>query len=86
MILAFIDNFFWVYMILLFARIIGSWIPELQQYQAMEFVKFCTDPYLNVFRRIIPPLGMIDISPIIAFLCLGLIESLVKGLVTTLFY
>ena len=86
MILVFIDSFFWVYMILLFARILGSWIPEIQQFQLMHFVNYYTDPYLNVFRRIIPPLGMIDVSPIVAFLSLGVIEQLIKGLVVTLFY
>ncbi|MFQ5729293.1 MAG: YggT family protein, partial [Waddliaceae bacterium] len=30
------------------------------------------DPYLNFFRRFIPPLGVIDLSPIVAFLCLRL--------------
>ncbi len=71
---------------MLFARILGSWLPELQQYKAFHFVVFYTDPYLNFFRKIIPPLGMIDFSPIIAFLCLGVIEQLLKGFLVTLFY
>jgi YggT family protein len=50
----------------------------------MQFVAFYTDPYLNIFRRLIPPIGMLDISPVIAFFCLGLIEQLIKIVVSAL--
>lgn len=69
---------FQVYLIMLFARIIGSWLPEFQQTRIMLFINFYTDPYLNIFRNFIPPIGMIDISPIIAIFCLGFIE---KGII-----
>lgn len=72
-----IDIIFQTYTLLLFIRIISSWLPELQRYRAMQFVGFYTDPYLNVFRRFIPPLGMIDISPIIAFFGLSILKSLI---------
>lgn len=84
MIIRLIDLFFTVYMILIFIRIVGSWLPEFQASRAMQFVAFYTDPYLNLFRRIIPPLGMIDFSPVIAVLCLGFIEQGVKFLAMTL--
>ena len=77
-----VDKLFLVYTCLLFARILGSWIPELQRTRIMQFVAFYTDPYLNIFRKIIPPLGMFDLSPIVAFLCLGFIERLVKTLLS----
>lgn len=79
-----VDMFFQVYMLMLMARIICSWIPELQRTRFMMFISFYTDPYLNFFRRIIPPLGVIDFSPIIAFLALGLIEGSVKYLLSLL--
>lgn len=78
-----IDIIFQVYILMLFARILGSWIPELNDSRFMRFVAFYVDPYLNLFRRIIPPLGMIDISPIFAFLALGFIESGVKWIIVT---
>jgi YggT family protein len=84
MVLKVVDLLFWVYLIMLMARILGSWIPELMGTRFMLFISFYTDPYLNLFRRFIPPLGMIDISPIIAFLFLGLIETVVKALVMAL--
>lgn len=75
-----IDMFFQVYMLMLMARIICSWIPELQRTRFMMFISFYTDPYLNFFRRFIPPIGVIDFSPIVAFLSLGLIEGAIKFL------
>lgn len=84
MALRIVDLLFYVYMILIFVRIVGSWLPELQNLRIMQFVCFYTDPYLNLFRRIIPPLGMIDFSPVIAILCLGFIEQAVKYIVTLL--
>lgn len=80
-----VDKIFLVFMIMLFARILGSWIPELQRSRMMQFISFYTDPYLNFFRRFIPPLGMMDFSPIVAFLCLGLIEQAIKTLIIILF-
>jgi YggT family protein len=73
-------------MLMLFARIVASWIPELRQYRFMQFIFYYTEPYFNLFRRILPPVGMIDFSPIIAFLALGVIEFVVKQMAIALFY
>lgn len=76
-----IDNLFTLYMILLFVRIIGSWLPEFSHTRFMQFVAFLADPYLNIFRKIIPPLGMIDFSPIVAFFALQILHGLVKQVI-----
>lgn len=76
-----IDNIFFIYMIMLFVRILGSWLPEFSQTKFMLFIAFCTDPYLNFFRRFIPPLGMMDLSPIAAFFCLQIIQQIVKTMI-----
>lgn len=81
LLLKIVDVFFQVYMVLLFARILLSWLPEYHDHKFVRFIAFYTDPYLNLFRRIIPPLGMFDFSPIIAFLSLGLLEQVVKALI-----
>jgi YggT family protein len=65
------------YTLMLFTRILVSWVPELGRYSVIQWVFRCTDPYLNIFRQIIPPLGVIDISPIVAFLALRLVEHYV---------
>lgn len=77
-----VDAIFLVYMVMLFVRILGSWFPEYSDHTIMRFFSFYTDPYLNFFRRIIPPLGMFDFSPIIAFFVLQLIEAIVKTLIS----
>lgn len=76
-----INLLFQVYTLLIFARILGSWIPEWQSSRAMQFLAFYTDPYLNIFRKIIPPFGGIDFSPIVAFFSLNIIRYLLIGLV-----
>lgn len=78
MMLKLVDLVFQIYLIMLFVRILGSWIPDIREYRLMQFVNFYTDPYLNLFRRIVPPLGMFDFSPILAIFCLGFIENFVK--------
>jgi YggT family protein len=45
----------------------------------MSFLSPITDPYLNLFRSIIPPMGGIDFSPILAILVLQFASSLLGG-------
>jgi len=80
-----IDRIFLVYMLMLFARILSSWIPEIREYRVMQFISHYTDPYLNFFRGIIPPIGMLDISPLFAFLSLGVIEYILKAFIVSIF-
>jgi uncharacterized protein YggT (Ycf19 family) len=80
-----------VYLILIFIRILLSWIPRMPYYPwlraSVDFVHQVVDPYLNVFRRVIPPLGgggfAIDLSPILATIVLiiasGVVVSLIRG-------
>ncbi len=76
MVPAIIHALFLVYTLMLFARILGSWVPQLSQYRLMQMVGFYTDPYLRLFRKVIPPLGIIDLSPLAAFFVLQLLEHL----------
>ena len=75
-----VNVFFQVYRLMLFARILASWVPQANEYRLMQFVSYYTDPYLNLFRRFIPPLGMLDLSPIVAFLCLSFVQDMVMSL------
>lgn len=72
---------FYSYTILLFVRIVLSWFPAWHHHTWVRFIAFYTDPFLNVFRRIIPPLGgVIDLSPLLAFFVLRLLEMILLGL------
>ena len=69
------------YTVLLFVRIVSSWFPAWQAHHLVRFVSFYTDPYLNLFRRLLPPLGgVLDISPILAFFVLRIAEMVLLGL------
>lgn len=52
-----------------------SWIPALQSSAVGRFLETVCEPYLGFFRRFIPPIGMIDLSPIVGLIVLGFIES-----------
>jgi YggT family protein len=47
-----------------------SWFPNARGTAIGQFLARICEPYLEPFRKIIPPLGMIDISPIVAFMVL----------------
>jgi len=65
--------------LLIFVRVILSWLPNLQTSKLAEFVLEVTDPILRPIQKIIPSFGGIDISPIIAFLLLQLLQGFVNG-------
>jgi YggT family protein len=83
----YVDALFLVYMILIFVRILLSWIPRIPYNPTLSaiinFIHEVTDPYLNLFRRILPPVGgggfALDLSPIIAIIVLIIVRALVVG-------
>jgi YggT family protein len=68
-----------IYILLIFMRIIFSWGMVSYSNRVMRFLVNTTEPLLGPLRRIIPPLGMMDISPIIAFLILWLFQQAING-------
>jgi YggT family protein len=67
------------YTLLIFIRIIFSWGMVSYGNRVMRFLVNATDPLLVPLRRVIPPLGMMDISPIVAFIILWLFQAAVAG-------
>jgi len=84
---SYVSGLFTVYIVLIFIRILSSWIPRMPQNTALLAVlKFChqtTDPYLNVFRRMLPPVGgsglALDLSPMIGLFLLLIGQAIVVG-------
>jgi YggT family protein len=76
-----------VYLVLIFIRIILSWIPRMPYNRwlnaGLKFVSDVTDPYLNLFRRVLPPVrmgpGALDLSPIVATFVLIIVSSVVSN-------
>jgi YggT family protein len=70
------------YVILIVVRLISSWFPEWRSHHIVHFVAYYTDPYLNFFRRLLPPIGgVLDISPVIAIFVLKFLEVVLLGIV-----
>ncbi len=63
----------------IFIRVILSWVATGQQNPAIEIIASLTDPIMRPFRRIVPPLGGFDISPLFAMLALGVLMILLGG-------
>ena len=69
-----------IYIVVLLVRVLLSWFPNLDwSNPLLSTVSSITDPYLNAFRGLIPPLGGLDLSAILAFLALQLVQSLLEG-------
>ena len=73
-----INNIFNLFYFLIILRIFLSWIPNVDWRKNPWFtLKQVTDAYLGLFRKFIPPIGMIDWSPIIAIFVLVFAQRLV---------
>jgi YggT family protein len=72
-----IGQFIQIYSMIIIVRILLSWFQTADwANQAIGFLSPITDPYLNIFRSFIPPLGGLDISPILAIFLLQIIGDL----------
>ena len=75
-----------IYSLVLIVRVLLSWFPNLDwSNPVLSSVSAITDPYLNAFRGLIPPLGGIDLSALLAFLALNLLQSLVNKSISAFF-
>jgi YggT family protein len=75
----FLYNFLDLYKLLMFGRIILSWFPGINwSRQPFKLLDDATEPVMGIFRRLIPPIGMIDLSPIVVFFVIGLLQSLLR--------
>jgi YggT family protein len=85
----YVNAIFLVYIILIFVNVLLSWFPRIPYNRflnaVIEFVHDTTNPYLNLFRRFLPPLGggsfRIDISPIVGVIVLFILQAVVVGLI-----
>jgi YggT family protein len=77
-----IDNIFNLLWLIIVIRLLLSWFPDVDWWkQPFKFVHEATEPILEPFRRLIPPMGGLDISPIFAFICLQIIQTIVLRMV-----
>lgn len=80
---------FLVYIVLILIRVLLSWIPRMPYNPTLravlDFITDTTDPYLNLFRRVIPPIGGggfgLDLSPMIGVIVLFILRGVVVALI-----
>lgn len=85
----FLASLLWVYTILIFAYIVVNLFFAFGARPAysrtldavMGFLRDVCEPYLSIFRRFIPPLGPIDISPMVGIIVLQIVGGLIVGAV-----
>lgn len=85
----YVNALFIVYIVLIFANILISYIPRVPYSPplraVLNFVKETTDPYLNLFRRFLPPIGgggfALDFSPVIGIIVLFVVQAILVGLI-----
>lgn len=68
-----------LYSLLIFVRIIFSWVMVSYSNRLMRFLVNATEPLMGPLRRMVPPLGRFDISPIVAFIILWLFQAAIAG-------
>ena len=86
---SYVSALFTVFIVLIFLRILLSWIPRMPDNSALRatigFINETTDPYLNLFRRFLPPVGaggmQLDLSPMVGVIVLLIGQTIVVGLV-----
>lgn len=69
------QNFLGIYNLVITGRILLSWFPQAQSVGILQPIYQITDPYLNLFRNIIPPVFGLDLSPLLAFFLLNALTS-----------
>ena len=77
-----INNVINLYIYLIVFRILLTWIPNVDfEKQPFMTLKDVCDPYLNIFRGLIPPIGgVLDISPVVAIILLQIMQGIIVGI------
>ena len=78
----FVDTFIWVYILLILAYILTSWIRmPYALHRVQRFLDDVCEPYIRLFRRVLPTIGPLDLSPIAAIVTLVVVQRLLVGLI-----
>ncbi len=80
-----IEMFFNIVFLLILARIILSFLPQYQSNSIAQLVIGITEPILAPFQRLIPPIGMFDISPMVAIIVMGILQQILLFIVASAF-
>jgi YggT family protein len=82
---SFVDVFVAVYILLIFVYVLTSWVRMPYSLSWLQrFLNDVCEPYLRLFRRVLPPLGPIDLSPIVSVIVLVGLDQIVVRLLDQL--
>ncbi len=76
-----VDVFFTLLSLAILARALLSWFRVSPYHPIMDFLYRITEPILGPLRRAIPPIGMVDISPLIALILLQIIQQILVAII-----
>ena len=78
----FVSVFFDVYILLILAYVLTSWIRmPYALHRVQRFLDDVCEPYIRIFRRLLPSFGPLDLSPIVAIVTLVLVQRLLDELI-----
>ena len=78
----FVSVFFQVYILLILAYVLTSWIRmPYALHRVQRFLDDVCEPYIRIFRRILPSLGPLDLSPIVAVITLVVAQRVLVDLI-----
>jgi uncharacterized protein YggT (Ycf19 family) len=83
----FVDALYWVYSALILIYILLTWVQlpyNVWVGRVRTFLHDTVEPYLGLFRRMIPPIGAFDISPIVALIVLWLVHAIITSVLINL--
>ena len=87
MLISVITTFIGIYTLLLVIRVLLTWFPNVNWFDPpFSVLSQLTDPYLNLFRSIIPPLGGMDFSPMLAIVVLQMIGQVLRSVAPAVGY
>lgn len=79
------DILFQLLILFIIGRVILSWLPQYRYSRIGNFIFEITEPILRPFQRLIPPVGMMDLSPMVATIALWFIWQVVDVLIQIMF-
>ena len=78
----FVSVFFDVYILLILAYVLTSWIRmPYALHRVQRFLDDVCEPYIRIFRRLLPTVGPLDLSPIVAVITLVVVQRLLVGMI-----
>jgi len=80
-----VNTIFTVYVYLVLARVLISWVPHNPSQPIFKFIYEVTEPVMAPFSRLIPAIGGIDFSPIVVILAIEVLQKIVISILYSIF-